>query len=83
MSQRKPVLAVDATGKLQVGKRYLLKEVHVDGDTLFEATVEELSTASEEAAKLRLIPQGSFEWKETWRLQIVEELPPLTTSSSS
>lgn len=65
----------EATGKLKLGQRYLLKEVHVDGDKMFEATVDELSKEKPEAAKLRLIPEGTFEWKETWRLQILEELP--------
>ena len=68
-------MEAEATGHLEIGHRYLLKEVHVDGDRLFEATVEELSKEKPEAVKLRLIPEGTFEWKETWRLQILEELP--------
>ncbi|MDD5510623.1 MAG: hypothetical protein PHI12_07435 [Dehalococcoidales bacterium] len=62
--------------ELQIGHRYLLKEIHVDGDDIFEATVEEKTKeAPEEVLKLRRFPEGEFVWKESWRLQVVEELP--------
>lgn len=61
---------------LELGHRYLLKEIHIDGDDIFEATVEEKTKdAPEEVLKLRRFPEGEFVWKESWRLQVIEELP--------
>jgi hypothetical protein len=68
MQDRKAVV------KLEKGHRYLFKEVHVDGDHPFEASIEEISPSCH-WVKLRHFPGGTFEWKSIQELEVFEELP--------
>lgn len=45
---------------LKVGKRYLFREQHIDGDDFFEAVLDEISPSTN-FCKL-VSPDGSFRW---------------------
>jgi hypothetical protein len=61
--------------EVEVGHRYLLKEVHVDGDEVFEVAVEQkVSKDADVYLGLRLISSDDIFWRETWRLQVIKEL---------
>ncbi|MDD5700404.1 MAG: hypothetical protein PHU23_00010 [Dehalococcoidales bacterium] len=61
---------------LVLSHRYLFKEAHVDGDIAVEATVEEISPSGD-WTKLRHFPAGTYEWKKSEELEVIEELSQL------
>lgn len=67
---------LDSTILLEVGHRYIFREQHVDGDTPYEATVEEISP-SLRWVKLRHFPGGIYQWRTFGTLVVFEELAAL------